>query len=93
MRAIVMLMVLSIAVTCYAEDPLESLNSVEDTLRAMEKSLESQAWNGDDATNAESSSLRKELEPLTDESSGADRPALTKSSGVGDMVPFPKGVH
>ena len=93
MRAIVMLMLLAIAVPCYAEDPLESLNSVEDTLRAMEMSLESQAWNGDDATNAESNSLRKELEPLTDESPGADRPALTKSSEVGDLVPVPKGLH
>jgi len=93
MRAIVMLMVLAIAVTCYAEDPLESLNSVEDTLRAMEKSLESQAWNGDDATSAESGSLRKELDPLTDESPGADHPALTRSSGVGSLVPAPKGLH
>ncbi|HBG05660.1 MAG: hypothetical protein A2075_22575 [Geobacteraceae bacterium GWC2_58_44] len=44
MRAIVMLIFLSIAGTCYAEDPLEMLNTVEDTLSTMERTLEAQAW-------------------------------------------------
>ena len=50
MRAIAMLLLfLSVAVTCYADDdPLESLNSVQETLSTMEKSLEAQAWQEND---------------------------------------------
>lgn len=39
MRAIVMLVLLFVAGTCYAEDPLETLNTVEDTLTTMEHTL------------------------------------------------------
>jgi hypothetical protein len=41
MRAIVMLFLL-IAAPCFAEDPLESLNTVEDTLNTMKQSLSAQ---------------------------------------------------
>lgn len=39
MRAIVMLIFLLIAGNCWAEDPLETLNTVEDTLSTMERTL------------------------------------------------------
>jgi len=39
MRAIVMLLLLSVSVPCYAEDPLESLNTVADTISTMEQTL------------------------------------------------------
>lgn len=39
MRAFVMFISLALAVPCYAEDPLESLNTVEDTLSTMEQTL------------------------------------------------------
>lgn len=43
MRIAAMLMVLSIAGTCYADDPLETLNSVEDTVTTMQHTLKAQA--------------------------------------------------
>lgn len=43
MRAIALLLFLSVAATCYAEDPLESLNTVEDTLTTMEQTLKARA--------------------------------------------------
>ena len=42
MRAIVMLTFLSFAGTCYAQDPLETLNPVQDTLSTMEQTLKAQ---------------------------------------------------
>jgi hypothetical protein len=55
MRLIVMLILLSITATCYAADPLESLNPVEDTLAAMEQTLDALAWDyqDDDALNTD----------------------------------------
>ena len=52
MRAIVLLIILSFAGTSFAKDPLESLNSVEDTLKTMERTLEVQAWHDGDETIA-----------------------------------------
>jgi hypothetical protein len=43
MRAIVMLMILFVAGTCYAEDPLETLNTVEDTLSTMQHTLKAKS--------------------------------------------------
>lgn len=43
MRTIVMLMFLFIAGPCNAEDPLETLNTVEDTLTTMERNLRNKA--------------------------------------------------
>ena len=43
MRTIVMLTCLLIAGTCHAEDPLETLNTVEDTVSTMERTLQSHA--------------------------------------------------
>jgi hypothetical protein len=43
MRAIVMLVLLFVAGTCYAEDPLETLNTVEETLTTMEHTLKARA--------------------------------------------------
>ena len=48
MRLIAMLIFLSFAATCYADDPLESLNSVDDTLYVMEQTLDAQAWSHQD---------------------------------------------
>lgn len=42
MRAIVMLIFFSFAGTCYAQDPLETLNPVQDTLSTMEQNLKTQ---------------------------------------------------
>ena len=39
MRTVVMLICLLVAGTCHAEDPLETLNTVEDTLSTMERTL------------------------------------------------------
>lgn len=99
MRAIVMLMVLSIAVPCYADDPLETLNTVDDTLRIMERSLEAQAWRGADDKGVaviagkdagrKGSSLDRELVPAADEAVGAEGSALAKPTGAGDMVLVP----
>lgn len=43
MRAIVMLLLLSLSVPCYAEDPLETLNTVEDAISTMEQALRTRA--------------------------------------------------
>ena len=43
MRIFIMLLFLSFAGTCFAEDPLESLNTVEDALNTMQKFLNAQA--------------------------------------------------
>jgi len=43
MRAIAMFLFLSISAPCYAEDPLETLNTVEDTLSIMELTLKVRA--------------------------------------------------
>lgn len=43
MRALAMFILLTVAFPCYAEDPLESLNTVEDTLTTMEQTLRSRA--------------------------------------------------
>lgn len=42
MRTIVMLLFLCFAGTCYGQDPLESLNTIEDTLSTMESILKEQ---------------------------------------------------
>jgi len=55
MRAIAMLLFLLLAGTCYADEPLETLNTVEDTLTTMEKTLDAQAW--DDGDDGVASSL------------------------------------
>lgn len=39
MSVLVMLIFIAIAVPCHAEDPLESLNTVEDTLSTMQRTL------------------------------------------------------
>ena len=39
MRTIVVLIFMSIAGPCFAEDPLETLNTVEDTLSTMQQTL------------------------------------------------------
>ncbi|ACH40103.1 hypothetical protein Gbem_3101 [Citrifermentans bemidjiense Bem] len=39
MRALVMFLFIAITVPCHAEDPLESLNTVEDTMRTMQRTL------------------------------------------------------
>ena len=55
MRAIVLLMLILVAGNCYAEDPLESLNSIQDTVAAMEQTLDAQAWDpeaGKDSADA-----------------------------------------
>jgi hypothetical protein len=59
MRAVVMLLFLSLAGTCFADDPLESLNTVADTLSTMEQTLHAQAAN------------RQEIYFLSDEPLGA----------------------
>jgi hypothetical protein len=46
MRTILMLILLFVAGTCFAEDPLETLNSVEDTLSTMEHTLNTQPDRG-----------------------------------------------
>jgi hypothetical protein len=43
MRTISMLTLLLIAVPCFADDPLETLNTVEDTLSTMTQVLKTQA--------------------------------------------------
>jgi len=43
MRVFVMLLFVAIAVRCYAKDPLETLNTVEDTLSTMEQTLKMRA--------------------------------------------------
>lgn len=100
MRAVVMLMFLSVAVPCYAEDPLEGLNTIEETLTLMEKSLEAQAWDGGDGevasgprggdAAAAGTPLQQELDSGSEEPSGVDGAALVKSSGPGDMVLLPE---
>lgn len=43
MRAFVVLLFIAIAVPCYAEDPLETLNTVEDTVNTMQRALKTRA--------------------------------------------------
>ena len=45
MRVLVMLLFIAIAVPCRAEDPLESLNTIEETLSTMERTLRVQEEN------------------------------------------------
>lgn len=55
MRAIVLLTLILFAGICHAEDPLESLNSIQDTVAAMEQTLDAQAWDpeaGNDRVDA-----------------------------------------
>lgn len=47
MRAFVVLLLFAIAVPCYAEDPLESLNTIEDTLSTMERTLKLRGGRGE----------------------------------------------
>ena len=100
MRAVVMLMFLSVAVPCYAEDPLEGLNTIEETLTLMEKSLEAQAWDGGDGAVASGTTgddaaaagvpLQREPDSGSEGPSGVDGATMVKSSGPGDMVLLPE---
>src|SRR6185369_13426541 len=45
-RVAFMLFLLLVAGPCYAEDPLETLNTVEDTLSTMERTLQAQQFPG-----------------------------------------------
>lgn len=52
MRVIVLLVSILFAGTCFAEDPLETLNTVEDTLSAMQQKLNAQATDLNDSRAA-----------------------------------------
>ena len=54
MRNVMMLLFLLIAGTCFAEDPLETLNTVEDTLSTMEQSRNARAAELGDSSAARS---------------------------------------
>lgn len=59
MRVLVMFLFIAIAVPCRAEDPLESLNTVADTLSTMERTLKVQEENRTvEAALAEAAMLR-----------------------------------
>lgn len=45
MRKLVFLLILAFAIPCRAEDPLETLNTVEDTLKTMEQVLKMRSTN------------------------------------------------
>jgi hypothetical protein len=63
MRFIVMLLIISFATTCFAQDPLESLNTVEETVAMMEFAL-----NGEVAEPQFSRAIRgKEIQTATEE--------------------------
>lgn len=63
MRALAMFAVLAIAVPCHAEDPLESLNTVKDTIITMEQTLKQRAWAGN-AVTASTASERLQVGDL-----------------------------
>lgn len=46
MRALVIPLFIAIAAPCYAEDPLETLNTVEDTVNTMQRALKTRAEQG-----------------------------------------------
>lgn len=84
MRTIVMLMFLSIAGTCFAEDPLETLNSIEDTLSTMEHALNAQAaeqgevsGTGTDAAG-QARSFNRERYFVSDEPLGVSAPVTAQ---------------
>lgn len=52
MRAFILLLFLAITVPCHAEDPLESLNTIEDTLHTMERTLKLRAGQKEDLASA-----------------------------------------
>lgn len=78
MRFFVMLLFLAIAVPCHAEDPLETLNTVEDTLSTMERTLKTRAGQKGDLASAapwvasERLPLDDRLYFVSDEALGAD---------------------
>jgi len=76
MRTIVMLTFLLIAGTCHASDPLESLNTFEDTLSAMALSLHAEA-NGPDESVADSSGTGSSAESLKGEPQGRELDSLS----------------
>lgn len=62
MRAVAIFAFLVIAVPCHAEDPLESLNSVKDTIATMEQTLKQRSGPG----NALSAVVASERLPVDD---------------------------
>lgn len=56
MRLLLVLLFLSIAGTSFAEDPLESLNTVEDTVSTMQHTLKLQSGHADSAAGENLSS-------------------------------------
>lgn len=81
MRAIAMFLFLAIAVPCHAEDPLETLNTIEDTLNTMERALKMRAGHAGSAGSAASATAGEMSERLplddrlyfvSDEAVGAD---------------------
>lgn len=65
MRAFAMFLFLAIAVPCHAEDPLETLNTIEDTLSTMEQTLKMRAGHAGSAASATSWGVSERL-PLDD---------------------------
>ena len=65
MRAFVMFLFLAIAVPCHAEDPLETLNTIEDTLNSMEQALKLRAGHAGSAASASEGEMGQRL-PLDD---------------------------
>lgn len=99
MRAIAMLLFLSMAGTCFAEDPLETLNTVEDTISAMSQTLRrgpgGEGAGGDmtigiAGTGARlEGSLERELDHDPEGSSGDDVQLMTEPDRPGDLVLIP----
>ena len=65
MRAFVMFLFLAIVVPCHAEDPLETLNTIEDTLNTMEQALKLRAGHAGSAASASEGEMGQRL-PLDD---------------------------
>jgi hypothetical protein len=72
MRAIVMLTFLSFAGTCYAQDPLETLNPVQDTLSTMEQTLKAQTFKAQGAQQG-----ANKASPFHPSGDGAARQGIT----------------